>query len=82
MVRDLLGQAYGAMKHDRRRATLTMLGMAWATSLVRREVRERDLAQAKERQAQALLESVMDGSGAAVYAKDLQGKIQEAERFS
>src|SRR4051812_45853419 len=34
MVRDLLGQAYGAMKHDRRRATLTMLGMAWGIATV------------------------------------------------
>lgn len=34
MVRDLLGQAYGAMKHDRRRTTLTMLGMAWGIATV------------------------------------------------
>jgi len=34
MVRDLVGQAYGAMKHDRRRATLTMLGMAWGIATV------------------------------------------------
>src|SRR6266481_1249549 len=29
MFRDLLDEAYGAMRHNRRRATLTMLGMAW-----------------------------------------------------
>jgi len=34
MFRDLLGQAYGAMKHDPRRATLTMLGMAWGIATV------------------------------------------------
>jgi putative ABC transport system permease protein len=34
MVRDLLGQAYGAMRHDRRRTTLTMLGMAWGIATV------------------------------------------------
>src|SRR5215472_3928741 len=34
MVRDLLGQAYGAMKHDRRRTALTMLGMAWGIATV------------------------------------------------
>ena len=34
MVRDLLGQAYGAMSHDRRRTTLTMLGMAWGIATV------------------------------------------------
>src|SRR5579872_3530399 len=34
MVRDLLGQAYGAMKHDRRRTGLTMLGMAWGIATV------------------------------------------------
>lgn len=34
MVRDLLGQAYDAMRHDRRRTTLTMLGMAWGIATV------------------------------------------------
>jgi putative ABC transport system permease protein len=34
MVNDLLGQAYEAMKHDRRRTTLTMLGMAWGIATV------------------------------------------------
>jgi putative ABC transport system permease protein len=34
MVNDLLGQAYGAMKHDRRRTALTMLGMAWGIATV------------------------------------------------
>ncbi len=34
MLRDLLQEAYGAMQHDRRRATLTMLGMAWGIATV------------------------------------------------
>jgi len=34
MLRDLLGQAYGAMRHNRRRTTLTMLGMAWGIATV------------------------------------------------
>jgi putative ABC transport system permease protein len=34
MVRDLLDQAYGAMRHDRRRTALTMLGMAWGIATV------------------------------------------------
>src|SRR5215472_1820404 len=34
MVRDLLGQAYAAMRHNRRRAALTMLGMAWGIATV------------------------------------------------
>ena len=34
MFRDLLREAYGAMQHDRRRATLTMLGMAWGIATV------------------------------------------------
>jgi len=34
MFADLLGQAYGAMKHDRRRTTLTMFGMAWGIATV------------------------------------------------
>jgi putative ABC transport system permease protein len=34
MVRDLLGQAYGAMSHDRRRTMITMLGMAWGIATV------------------------------------------------
>lgn len=34
MVRDLLGQAYQAMRHNRRRTTLTMLGMAWGIATV------------------------------------------------
>jgi putative ABC transport system permease protein len=34
MVRDLVGQAYDAMRHDRRRTTLTMLGMAWGIATV------------------------------------------------
>jgi putative ABC transport system permease protein len=34
MVRDLLSEAYGAMKHNRRRTTLTMLGMAWGIATV------------------------------------------------
>ena len=34
MIRDLLSEAYGAMKHNRRRTTLTMLGMAWGIATV------------------------------------------------
>jgi len=34
MVRDLIGQAYGAMQHDRRRTFLTMMGMAWGIATV------------------------------------------------
>jgi putative ABC transport system permease protein len=34
MFRDLLHEAYGAMQHDRRRAALTMLGMAWGIATV------------------------------------------------
>src|SRR5437868_8049139 len=31
---DLLHEAYGAMRHNRRRTALTMLGMAWGTATV------------------------------------------------
>ena len=34
MVRDLLGQAYQAMRFNRRRTALTMLGMAWGIATV------------------------------------------------
>ena len=34
MKRDLLGQAYGAMRHDMRKTLLTMLGMAWGIATV------------------------------------------------
>jgi putative ABC transport system permease protein len=34
MVRDLLEQAYSALRHNRRRSTLTMLGMAWGIATV------------------------------------------------
>jgi putative ABC transport system permease protein len=34
MFRDLLHEAYGAMKYNRRRTTLTMLGMAWGIATV------------------------------------------------
>lgn len=34
MTRDLLEQAYGALKHNRRRTALTMLGMAWGIATV------------------------------------------------
>src|SRR5271165_5091249 len=34
MTRDLLREAYGAMKYNRRRTTLTMLGMAWGIATV------------------------------------------------
>jgi len=34
MTNDLLIEAYGAMQHNRRRTTLTMLGMAWGIATV------------------------------------------------
>ena len=34
MFRDLLSEAYGAMKYNRRRTTLTMFGMAWGIATV------------------------------------------------
>jgi len=34
MTHDLLKEAYGAMRHNRRRTTLTMLGMAWGIATV------------------------------------------------
>jgi len=34
MVHDLMGQAYASIKHNRRRTTLTMLGMAWGIATV------------------------------------------------
>jgi putative ABC transport system permease protein len=34
MTRDLLREAYGAMLHNRRRTTLTILGMAWGLATV------------------------------------------------
>ena len=34
MTRDLLTQAYSAMRHNRRRTALTMLGMAWGIATV------------------------------------------------
>jgi putative ABC transport system permease protein len=34
MLRDLLSEAYAAMRHNRRRTTLTMLGMAWGIATV------------------------------------------------
>jgi putative ABC transport system permease protein len=34
MTNDLLREAYGAMRHNRRRTTLTMLGMAWGIATV------------------------------------------------
>jgi len=34
MTNDLIKEAYGAMQHNRRRTTLTMLGMAWGIATV------------------------------------------------
>src|SRR5512141_2477713 len=34
MTHDLMQQAYGALKHNRRRTALTMLGMAWGIATV------------------------------------------------
>jgi len=34
MTRDLLNEAFGAMRHNRRRTALTMLGMAWGIATV------------------------------------------------
>jgi len=34
MIRDLLTEAYGAMRHNRRRTILTMMGMSWGIATV------------------------------------------------
>ncbi len=34
MISDVLGQSYSALRHNRRRAALTMLGMAWGIATV------------------------------------------------
>jgi len=34
MMRDLLHESYTAMRHNRRRTALTMLGMAWGIATV------------------------------------------------
>ena len=34
MLRDIFSEAYNAMRHDRRRTALTMLGMAWGIATV------------------------------------------------
>src|SRR6476660_10598261 len=34
MIIDLASQAYGALRHNRRRSVLTMLGMAWGIATV------------------------------------------------
>src|ERR1039457_5368294 len=34
MIRDLLQESYNAMRHNRRRTALTMLGMAWGIATV------------------------------------------------
>ena len=34
MLRDLLSESYNAMRHNRRRTALTMLGMAWGIATV------------------------------------------------
>src|ERR671928_1663306 len=34
MIRDLLQEAYNAMRYNRRRTALTMLGMAWGIATV------------------------------------------------
>src|SRR5258708_34639740 len=34
MFQDLFNEAYGAMRHNRRRTALTMLGMAWGIATV------------------------------------------------
>src|SRR6202165_192293 len=34
LFRDLFKEAYGAMRHNRRRTALTMLGMAWGIATV------------------------------------------------
>jgi PAS domain S-box-containing protein len=60
---------------------IAMFAIAWAAFLIRREVRERDTVERKEREAKALLESVMDGCGAAVYAKDLHGRLLTVNRY-
>src|SRR6266478_2808700 len=34
MFKDLIGQAYSAMQHNRRRTAMTMIGMAWGIATV------------------------------------------------
>ena len=34
MIRDLLAEAYGAMRHNRSRTILTMMGMSWGIATV------------------------------------------------
>ena len=34
MIQDLLQESYNAMRHNRRRTALTMLGMAWGIATV------------------------------------------------
>jgi PAS domain S-box-containing protein len=61
---------------------LAMLAVAGAGYLSRREIRERDRAEKKERAARNLLDRIMDGCGAAVYAKDRQGRILMVNRYA
>ncbi len=61
---------------------LAMLLVAASGYLSRREIRERDLAATKERDSRNLLDRVMDGCGAAVYAKDRQGRILMVNRYA
>jgi PAS domain S-box-containing protein len=61
---------------------LAMLAVAAAAYLTRREIRERDRAEKNERASRNLLDRVMDGCGAAVYAKDAQGRILMANRYA
>lgn len=61
---------------------IAMLAVAWAGYATRREVRERDRAERNEKAARNLLDSVMDGCGAAVYAKDLEGRLLMVNRYA
>jgi|GEM_PF-2086142 len=61
---------------------ISMFAVAWAGLLIRREVRQRDALEQEEREAKALLERVMDGCGAAVYAKDREGRILTVNRYA
>jgi PAS domain S-box-containing protein len=60
---------------------IAMFAVAGAAFLIRREVRQRDAIEQKQREAKALLDRVMDGCGAAVYAKDRQGRILAVNRY-
>ncbi len=61
---------------------IAMFAVVWAAFLVRREIRERDLTASKEKQARALLDSVMEGCEAAVHVRDTAGRFLVINRYA